>query len=94
MHMADALLSPAVGGTMIAVSAGILGYSIRDIRKNFQEKRIPLMGIAGAFVFAAQMINFAIPGSGIYTGSRTVNTLPRPGSLSRPTEPPCAFAIA
>lgn len=33
MHMADALLSPAVGGTMIAVSAGILGYSIRDIRK-------------------------------------------------------------
>ena len=64
MHMADALLSPAVGGTMIAVSAGILGYSIRDIRKNFQEKRIPLMGIAGAFVFAAQMINFAIPGTG------------------------------
>ena len=35
-----------------------------------------------------------IPGSGTYTGSRTVNTLPRPGSLSRPTEPPCAFAIA
>lgn len=64
MHMADALLSPAVGGTMIAVSAGILGYSIRDIRKNFQEKRIPLMGIAGVFVFAAQMINFAIPGTG------------------------------
>ena len=64
MHMADALLSPAVGGAMLAVSAGVLGYSIRDVRKNFQEKRIPLMGVAGAFVFAAQMVNFAIPGTG------------------------------
>ena len=35
MHMADALLSPAVGGAMLAVSAGVLGYSIRDVRKNF-----------------------------------------------------------
>ncbi len=25
---------------------------------------IPLMGVAGAFVFAAQMLNFAIPGTG------------------------------
>ncbi len=64
MHMADALLSPAVGGTMLAVSAGVLGYALRDVRKNFQESRIPLMGVAGAFVFAAQMINFSIPGTG------------------------------
>ncbi len=64
MHMADALLSPAVGVTMLAVSSGILAFSARDIRKNFQEKRIPLMGMAGAFVFAAQMVNFTIPGTG------------------------------
>ena len=64
MHMADALLSPAVGGTMLAVSAGVLGCSIRNVRKNFQESRIPLMGVTGAFVFAAQMVNFAIPGTG------------------------------
>lgn len=64
MHMADALLSPAVGGTMLAVSAGVLACSVRDVRRNFQESRIPLMGVAGAFVFAAQMVNFAIPGTG------------------------------
>ena len=64
MHMADALLSPAVGGTMLAVSAGVLACSLRDLRKNFQESRIPLMGVAGAFVFAAQMVNFASPGTG------------------------------
>lgn len=64
MHMADALLSPVVGGTMLAVSGGLLAYSVRKVRKNFNESRIPLMGTAGAFVFAAQMINFAIPGTG------------------------------
>ncbi|MEJ5259713.1 MAG: energy-coupling factor ABC transporter permease [Anaerohalosphaeraceae bacterium] len=62
--MADALLSPAVGGTMWAVSAGLLGYSCRKIRQEFQESKIPLMGVAGAFVFAAQMLNFTIPGTG------------------------------
>lgn len=49
---------------MLAVSAGVLAYSIRDVKKNFNESRVPLMGVAGAFVFAAQMINFAIPGTG------------------------------
>lgn len=64
MHMADALLSPAVGGAMWAISAGLIGYSVHKIRQNFDESRIPLMGVTGAFVFAMQMINFAIPGTG------------------------------
>ncbi|MBP6124915.1 MAG: energy-coupling factor ABC transporter permease [Phycisphaerae bacterium] len=64
MHMADALLSPAVGGTMGAVSAALLAGSCRKIRAEFQETKIPLMGVAGAFVFAAQMINFTIPATG------------------------------
>ena len=61
MHMADALLSPAVGGGMWAVTAGLIGVSSRKMRLEFQESRIPLMGVTGAFVFAAQMINFTIP---------------------------------
>ncbi len=64
MHMVDALLSPPVSGAMLAVSAGVLAYSVRDVRRDFQERRVPLMGVAGAFIFAAQMINFAIPGTG------------------------------
>ena len=31
---------------------------------NIDEKMVPLMGILGAFIFAAQMINFTIPGTG------------------------------
>lgn len=64
MHMADALVSPAVGGTMLAVSAGVAVYSIGKVKNDLDEKKIPLMGVVGAFVFAAQMINFAIPGTG------------------------------
>ena len=64
MHMADALVSPAVGGVMIAASAGLLWNSARRLRENFEPARVPLMGVMGAFVFAAQMINFSIPGTG------------------------------
>ncbi len=64
MHMADALLSPAVGGALWAASGTLLAVSARKVRLELEEKRIPLMGMAGAFVFAAQMINFAIPMTG------------------------------
>lgn len=64
MHMADALISPIVGGTMMAASAGIAAYSIKKVQNDLDEKKIPFMGVMGAFVFAAQMINFQIPGTG------------------------------
>ena len=65
MHMADALLSPAVGGVMTAVSVAAVGYSVKKMSgENFDEKKIPMMGVMGAFVFAGQMINFTIPGTG------------------------------
>lgn len=64
MHMADALISPAVGGTMWAASAGIIGYCSKKIRQDSDDQKIPLMAVLGAFIFAAQMINFTIPGTG------------------------------
>lgn len=64
MHMADALVSPAVAGTFYAASAVAAGYSIHKVRLENDPKRIPAMGVMGAFVFAAQMINFTIPGTG------------------------------
>ncbi len=64
MHMADALISPAVGGTLWAVSGGLILYCARKVRESAREILVPLMGVMGAFVFAAQMINVAIPGTG------------------------------
>lgn len=65
MHMADALLSPAVGIAMNAVSVGAIAVSVAAVKKDvFSDKKIPLMGVAGALIFAGQMINFTIPATG------------------------------
>ncbi|MGE5379760.1 MAG: energy-coupling factor ABC transporter permease [Methylocystaceae bacterium] len=64
MHMADALISPSVAGTMLAVTAGLAAYSVKKVQGELDDKKIPLMGVMGAFIFAAQMINFTIPGTG------------------------------
>lgn len=64
MHMADALVSPAVGGIFWGVSAGLMALSARKMRHSFDSSLVPLMGVLGAFVFAAQMINFTIPATG------------------------------
>ncbi|MCX7991268.1 MAG: energy-coupling factor ABC transporter permease [Proteobacteria bacterium] len=64
MHMADALISPEVGVGFWALSLGGIIYSARKLKEKIDEKTIPLMGILGAFVFSAQMINFTIPATG------------------------------
>lgn len=64
MHMADALISPLVGGVMLAATVGASTFSIKKVHLNLDQKKIPLMGVMGAFIFAAQMINFSIPGTG------------------------------
>lgn len=64
MHMADFLVSPAVSASMYGVSALATGYSVRKLKLEQDAKKIPMMGIMGAFVFASQMINFTIPGTG------------------------------
>jgi cobalt/nickel transport system permease protein len=64
MHMADALLSPAVGMTLWAGTAAVGGYASKKLKERIDDRTIPLMGVLGAFIFASQMINFTIPGTG------------------------------
>jgi cobalt/nickel transport system permease protein len=49
---------------MWAASMGLAAYSARRIEPEVAERKVPLMGVMGAFVFAAQMINFTIPVTG------------------------------
>jgi len=64
MHMSDALLSPAVGVVAWGAAAATIAVSSRKVTRDLDTRRVPLMGTLGAFVFAAQMVNFAIPGTG------------------------------
>lgn len=64
MHMSDALVSPEVGGALWAVALGAGALAARRIDREGDDRRAALMGVLGAFVFACQMVNFAIPGTG------------------------------
>lgn len=63
MHMGDVLISPEVGGAMLAAAVGVTAVSVKKV-KEMDERKLPLMGVMAAFVFASQMINFTIPGTG------------------------------
>ncbi len=61
MHMANELLSvPVAIGTLGAAAAG-LGLVCHKAKSVITSDRFALMGIMGAFVFAAQMVNFQLP---------------------------------
>lgn len=67
--MSDALVSPAVFAVTGAFSLTAIGVAIGKVKKqqslgDSERYIVPLMGVMGAFIFAAQMINFAIPGTG------------------------------
>ena len=67
MHMSDTLISPAVAVATSIVAAALVVVATRKIgRENSRATThlVPLMGVMGALVFAAQMLNFAIPATG------------------------------
>lgn len=64
MHMSDSLLSAPVAATAGIAAISLIGIAGYFIKRSRRENIVPLMGVAGAFVFAAQMVNFAIPGTG------------------------------
>lgn len=66
MHMSDALISPTVGLGLWAVAATGLVVASRRLEPELRRspRLLPMMGVTGAFVFAAQMVNFTIPGTG------------------------------
>lgn len=68
MHMSDALVSPVVAAVTGTAAAALLAVAIRKTGRMkdsaLGEHIVPLMGVMGAFIFAAQMINFTIPGTG------------------------------
>lgn len=64
MHMADALLAPTVAATMYVASGAMAGVSIKKLRADKEIDKLPVMGVMSAFVFAGQMINYTIPGTG------------------------------
>ncbi len=62
MHIPDGFLDgKTVAATGVLAATG-LAVALRYTRVNLPPRRVPLLGLTAAFVFAAQMINFPVAG--------------------------------
>ncbi len=62
LHIPDGFLSLPVSLFTWAIAIGLIALSLGRVQHEYKERTIPLMGVCAAFIFAAQMINFPIPG--------------------------------
>ena len=85
MHVPDGFLSVPVSLATWAVAIALIAVALRQVQAEYKEKTVPLMGVCAAFIFAAQMINFPVPGgtSGHLLGGTLAGILlgPWAGSL-------------
>lgn len=85
MHVPDGFLSLPVTLLTWVFAIALIAISLNRVQAEYQERTVPLMGVCAAFIFAAQMINFPIPGgtSGHLLGGTLAGVLlgPWAGSL-------------
>ncbi|MEA5533238.1 cobalt transporter CbiM [Crocosphaera sp. XPORK-15E] len=62
LHIPDGFLSLPVSLFCWIIALVLIAVSLKRVQKDYQERTVPLMGVCAAFIFAAQMINFPIPG--------------------------------
>jgi cobalt/nickel transport system permease protein len=60
MHAPDGFLGIGVAVVTGIISIVIIGFALRQSRRQLKDKAIPLAGITAAFIFAAQMFNFPV----------------------------------
>jgi cobalt/nickel transport system permease protein len=85
MHVPDGFLNLPVTFITWVCALALIAISLKQVQSDYQERAVPLMGVCAAFIFAAQMINFPIPGgtSGHLLGGTLAGVLlgPWAGSL-------------
>ena len=71
MHIPDGFLSNEVAVVCAVPAIGAVGYALRRAEVDLDDRRVPLLGVTAAFVFAAQMLNFPVAGgtSGHFLGA-------------------------
>jgi cobalt/nickel transport system permease protein len=62
MHSPDGFVSTGTAAATWLASAGSIGYAVRRVNQDLNERLVPLMGVTAAFIFAAQMMNFTVVG--------------------------------
>src|SRR5512146_2124150 len=62
MHLPDGFLDAKTALVSTGAAAAGLGLALRRVRASLSPRRMPLLGLAAAFIFAAQMLNFPVAG--------------------------------
>jgi cobalt/nickel transport system permease protein len=62
MHIPDGFLNIATSAVTWVAAAGGVSYGARRLTREMDEAEAPLLGVTAAFIFAAQMMNFAVAG--------------------------------
>lgn len=62
MHIPDGFLNLPVSLITWVIAIALIVVALNQVKAKYQERTVPIMGVCGAFIFAAQMINFPIPG--------------------------------
>lgn len=62
MHIPDGFLSVIVSVILWAFSIVAIGYALRRVTADIDERKLPLMGVVAAAIFAGQMLNFTVAG--------------------------------
>jgi len=62
LHIPDGFLDTRTAVVTGVLATAGLGLALRQARAELPPRRVPLLGLAAAFVFAAQMVNFPVAG--------------------------------
>jgi len=62
MHIPDGFLSVIVSVVLWVLSILAIAYALRRVNRDFDERKVPLMGVLAAAIFAGQMLNFSVTG--------------------------------
>lgn len=60
MHIPDGFIDGKTAATTAVLSVAGVGLALRHVRQELPPRRVPLLGLAAAFLFAAQMLNFPV----------------------------------
>jgi len=82
MHIPDGILDTKTAIGTGVLSLGALGYALHHAKRTLAPRKVPLLGLSAAFIFAAQMINFPVAGgtSGHLVGGVLVAALLGPSA--------------
>ena len=62
MHIPDGFLDNGVAAAVAVPAVAAVGYGVHRAGKTLDDRKVPLLGVTAAFIFAVQMLNFPVAG--------------------------------